>query len=231
MTPIVGPISRPRPRRRQGVGSSGRARLPVLLALSALLTTGCSVSFGDSSDTPSPGASVRPFVQDGRATLDLRTKPTRESLGFQPGKSGAAYDRERGSEGIRVTVTMPSGASTELLAFGLASEALPRYSVPGSDLRNPAPSRTVVNTRQPSAQAAQDALLASADALALDREQLRLQTMSARPGVISGGIVDGLRQDWLSVEVEIRTDEDPGEVVVNYLFSYDAERLPPRASS
>ena len=56
-----------------------------------------------------------------------------------------------------------------------------------------------------------------------------LAEVEARPGEISGTVVQGPRRDWLGVEAEIRTDEDPGEVIVNYLLSYDAQTLPPRS--
>jgi hypothetical protein len=186
------------------------------------------VSFNSPSDGPSGTASVAPLVRDDRAILDLRSKPTRESLGFRPGSTGAAYDRERGSAGITVHVELPTGASTDLLAYGLASEAMPMRSVPGSDLRNPAPTATIVNVRYPSPEAAQEALLRQADALGLERDRIGVTAGGARPGVLATGVIYGLRQDWLDIEVEIRTDQDAGEVLANYEFNYNAEMLAPR---
>lgn len=205
--------------------------LLVFVLGSALASTGCSVTFGGDSEDSRGGASsgepVTPLVRNEKATIDLRTKPTRESLGFRPGSAGAFYDRKRGSDGIRVTMLLPDGKSVEILAFSISSvsETDPLHPAPKGQLRTP-PYRTIINARHPSSEAAKATLTEQADALGLDRE--RLAETEARPGVIAGTVLDGLRRDWLNVEAEIRTDEDLGEVIVNYLLSYDAQTLPPR---
>jgi hypothetical protein len=204
--------------------------LTLLVALGVVFAaTGCSVSFGDGSEDAAGGARVPPLVQDGRATIDLRTKPTRESLGFRQGSTSAFYDREIGSDGIRVTLLLPGGKSAEVVAYSISSVAMPDPLNPNppADRTNLPPSQTILNARFPSPEAAKAALDQQADALGLDREQL--SQAGAQPGVIGGTVLDGIRQDWLNVQADVRTDDNAGEVLVNYLVSYDAETLPPRA--
>jgi hypothetical protein len=165
------------------------------------------------------------LVRDNAATIDLRSKPTRDSLGFRPGSTLAAADRDVGSDGIRVHVVMPTGKAVDLLAYGVASEAR-RGLDPKGDRTNPAPTQTIVNTRYATPEAAQDALLQQADALGLSPDDVGRSAGGARPGVLANGVIQGLRQDWLLVEVEIRTQETPSEVQVNYQFEYNAQDLP-----
>jgi hypothetical protein len=211
---------------------SPRPRTSLLLALGVVvLTSACSVSFGnDSTPSASPsGASVAPLVQDEKATIDLRSKPTREGLGFKPGSTAAFYDRSIGSDGIRVQLLLPGGKSTEVLAFSISSVSIGNPLHPPADPKTAPPSETVLNARYASPEAAKTALEQQADALGLNREQLTQRTEGTQPGVIAGTVIDGTSQDWLNIQAEIRTSEDAGQVVVNYLLSYDSGSVPARS--
>jgi hypothetical protein len=198
------------------------------LLVVAMLTGGCTVTIGSDDDdgptTPEPRATG--FVEDERATLDLREPPTREELGFAEGRSSALYDRAAGSDGIRVRVLMPDGGETELLAFSLSSTSLGDPLDAPDDPGTAPPSETVVNVRHESVEDAEAALREQADALSIPAEEIDYAFAATDPGAIAGTVVRGYRKDWLALELEVRTGEDPDEVVLNYMFNYAAENLP-----
>ncbi|NHC14182.1 hypothetical protein [Motilibacter deserti] len=196
------------PRRR-------RSRAAAVVALSLLLLlSACSVSVGDPDEVPEPE-----LVEDGKVTLDLRARPTREALGLVTGDNGHFEDRATGSDGIEVTVLLPTG-SVRLRAFGFGSESLGHPQEPVVDSFTAPPSSSVVNTNYPSLQAAAEQLYASRDVLGLDEQDLATLAGPGPEGGGSGvGVIEGLRAGWLEVDVELRGGTTGGPNV-NYLFRY-----------
>ncbi|NHC44037.1 hypothetical protein [Motilibacter aurantiacus] len=181
----------------------------------------------DNGDRAQPAtATASPLVSDGQATLDLRTRPTRESLGMLPGENGHFEDRPEGSDGIRTTVLLPGGQSVELLAFSLGSESLGSPLSPPPDSKTAPPSSTVVNVNYPSVSAAAEQLYAYREALGLDETGLASVAGpdpgggGAAGGGSGFGVIQGLREGFLHIEVELRPGTESNPVTANYLFRY-----------
>ena len=158
------------------------------------------------------------IVHDNKATIDLRRKPTREDLGFEPGRNDRSYQRGAGVAAILTTVELPTG-SLHIPAFIITAD--------GGNFASsaPLPPRNIVVQRlftRP------DQALHSliADAPTLRFSQQDVESLLARVAATAGtpvpqqGVLNGLVQDWLAAYAEVIGYED-GTVGVNYTFTID----------
>ncbi|MDQ3885800.1 MAG: hypothetical protein M3308_01985 [Actinomycetota bacterium] len=166
------------------------------------------------SGTTGPGS----IVHDDKVTIDLRRKPTREDLGFQPGRNDRSYQRGAGIDAIVTTVELPTG-SVRIPAFVITAD--------GGDFVSSAelPPRNIVVQRlfDTSSQALQSLI---ADAPTLGFSEQDVESLLSRVASTAGtpapqqGVLNGLVQDWLAIYAEVIGYED-GTVGVNYTFTID----------
>jgi hypothetical protein len=186
------------------------ARLAVLVVFLGGCTVGTPLRSGNSA----PGS----IVHDNNVTIDLRHKPTREDLGFQPGRNDRSYQRGAGVDAIVTTIELPTG-SLRIPAFVITAD--------GGDFtsRSPLPPRNIVVQRRfdKPDQALQSLI---ADAPTLGFSELDVESLLSRVGSTAGtpapqqGVLNGLVQDWLAVYAEVIGYED-ATVGVNYTFTVD----------
>lgn len=185
-----------------------------LAVLVVFFLGGCTVGTPLRSGTTAPGS----IVHDDKATIDLRRKPTREDLGFQPGRNDRAYQRGAGVDAIVTTVELPTG-SVRIPAFVVKAD--------GGDFTSstPLPPRYIVVQRlfdNPD-QALQSLI---ADAPTLGFSQQDVESLLSRVASTAGtpapqqGVLNGLVQNWLAIYAEVIGYED-GTVGVNYTFTVD----------
>lgn len=175
---------------------------------------GCTVGASLRSGTTAPGS----IVHDDKATIDLRRKPTREDLGFQPGRNDRSYQRGAGVDAIVTTVELPAG-SLRIPAFVITAD--------GGDFTSeaPLPPRNIVVQRlfDTPGQALQSLI---DDAPTLGLSQQDVEALLSRVAGTAGtpapqqGVLEGLVQGWLAVYSEVIGYED-GTVGVNYTFTID----------
>lgn len=182
----------------------------VTLAGCLLALTGCTLS----SNNVEPSS----IVHDNAIKLDLTRKPTREDLGFQPGRNDRSYQRSTGVDTLTTTVILPTG-TLQVPAFGVSADS--------GDLttKNDLPPKhiTVQRTFANAAQALQS-LTEEAPLLGISQQdtQSLLQRIkaSAKTPTPQDGVLNGLIHDWLSIEINVIGDDD-GSVGVNYDFGID----------
>ncbi len=157
-------------------------------------------------------------MHDDKATIDLRHKPTREDLGFEPGRNDRSYQRGLGVDAIVTTVKLPTG-SVRIPAFVITAD--------GSDFvsSTPLPPRNIVVQRLfDKPDQALQSLLADAPTLGFSRQDVKslLSRVSSTIGTPAPqqGVLNGLVQDWLAIYAEVIGYED-GTVGVNYTFTID----------
>lgn len=159
------------------------------------------------------------IVHDGKATIDLRHRPTRADFAFPPGRNYRAFQSRAPGREIATTVILPTGA-LRIPAFVIAAD--------GGDFtsRRPLPPKNIVVQRlfdDPAA--ARRSLLEDAPALAVDRDDV--EALMARVAATAGtrapqqGVLRGTAADWLAADAEVIGYED-GTVGVNYKFTVDA---------
>jgi hypothetical protein len=189
-------------------------RWVVGLAVLITFLGGCTVGTPLRSGSTAPGS----IVHDNKATIDLRHKPTREDLGFEPGRNDRSYQRGAGVDAIVTTVELPTG-SLSIPAFVITAD--------GGDFSasTPLPPRHIVVQRlfgKPD-QALQSLL---ADAPVLGFSEQDVESLLSRVASTTGtpapqqGVLNGLVDDWLAVYAEVIGYED-GTVGVNYTFTID----------
>ena len=189
-----------------------RGALLALVACLGLPLGACTVQTG-SDDTAAAS-----LVRDGTATLDLRTRPTREVLGLPGGRRSVAHESD--DEPIEVTVLLPDGRSTRIQAYALSVD-----TVRGGDAP---PSGVVVNARFASLGALSTRLWEQRDVLRLEEAPLVQTVGEAGTGSGSGeGVVPGLQEDFLTLDVDVRPSPSGTESSASYSFSFD---LPPSGS-
>jgi len=185
-----------------------------LVVLVVVFLGGCTVGASLRSGTTAPGS----IVHDDKATIDLRRKPTREDLGFQPGRNDRSYQRGAGVDAIVTTVELPTG-SVRIPAFGITAD--------GGDFNSSAPlppRHIVVLRRFETPNQALQSLLADAPTLGFSQQDV--ESLLSRVASTAGtptpqqGVLEGLVQDWLAVYAEVIGYED-GTVGVNYTFTID----------
>lgn len=196
-----------------------RPAAAAALVLVLVMTGACTVSFDGPAEVTAGAPTVAPLVRDGRAEIDLRTLPTRDDLGLPPGINSKVTDRERGSDGIRVHLIPPSGQPVDLLAFGVVVGTRRMTPSPADGPQQP-PTNLTINVRVEGAQDAARLLREQTGPLGLDPAGVERIVQRTRPGTISSGVVDGLLLKNYRLAVEVRTDEDAGEVVLNYLIDF-----------
>jgi hypothetical protein len=180
----------------------------MLLALALLLASlagGCKVESGSSAQD-SAG-----IVVNDEAHLDLRTPPTREQLGVEPGADSASYVRSSGDVTIDVDLTLPEGGRLHVPAIALHAAF---SDIIGNEI--------VVNRVEPSLDAAERAVLDSGD-LGLDVQRVRSVVAAWRHGerdLGTANVFRGGRFGYLGIEVEMRPNGAGGTVLINYTVSW-----------
>ncbi|WP_121194178.1 hypothetical protein [Motilibacter peucedani] len=160
-----------------------------------------------------------PLVKDDKVTLDLTQRPTRASLHLRDGEQGSSAAAADSSKGIDVTVLLPGGGSTRITAYRLAILAA---GGPKAE-----PSELVVNAKFHSREELGKALWAQQSVLRLDQDALT-RTAGPEPGSTDGagpgsglGVVQGLQQDFLTLDVDVRDGAESGTILANYDFAFD----------
>lgn len=184
------------------------------LAVLVVFLAGCTAGTPLRSDTTGPGS----IVHDNKATIDLRRKPTREDLGFKPGRNDRSYQRGAGVGAIVTTVELPTGA-VRIPAFVVTAD--------GGDFASKAslpPRNIVVQRLFDKADQASRSLIGDAPTLGFSQQDVEsLLSRIANTGrtiAPQQGVLEGLVRDWLAVYAEVIGYED-GTVGVNYTFTID----------
>jgi hypothetical protein len=162
------------------------------------------------------------IMHDGKATIDLRRKLTREEFGLLPGENSTAYQvgfkEAAGVGSIVTTVILPTG-TLRIPAFAIA------VNVGDLVTHAPLPPRDIVVQREfDTPEEALRSVAADAPVLGLSRPDLDL--LLSRVGGTSGtripqsGVANGFVKDWLATYVDVVGSED-GTVGVNYHFTID----------
>ena len=214
--------------------SDRRSRLGrVLAAAAAALAVGlgatglggCTVVGGTASSPAASNARTR-FVHDQQATLDLRTRPTRDSVGLLPGQDSTFFSPSHGSPGITTTVLLPTGDRLDLLAYLIASESFAIYDNSTEPGVRRQPNSTTVNIHFDSPAQARQTLQAQKQLLGLDQTDIDIAlgdvpdaTLAGLPAS-AGYVLRGMRRGFLSIEVELRSGTS-GNLSGIYTFSYD----------
>lgn len=204
--------------------STHRGHLPARLVAALVLATllgACSVTVNqDSPDNDDTSAASRSLVQDGALTLDLTKRPTREGFGFASDRNFRAYQRPAGGDMLRTTVRLPGGSfdTPAYLVQGASNTA----GGASDDDYTHQPKYLDVLASYPSGEKALAAVSSHADLLGLDRARIGLLEgdLGTKATVSQSRVLTGLVDDWLSVEV-VLTDQDEGEVQVQYEFNVD----------
>ena len=195
------------------------ARLVAALVFATLLGA-CSVTVNQDSPDDDTTAASRSIVRDGALTLDLTKRPTREGLGFAPDRNFRAYQRPAGGDALRTTVRLPGG-SLETPAFLVQGASNTAGGASDEDYTHQ-PKYLDVFASYPSGEKALAAVRSHADLLGLDTARIGQVEGDLGTGatVAQSRVLTGLVDDWLSVEV-VLTDQDEGEVQVQYEFNVD----------
>lgn len=181
---------------------------------SAFLLGGCSVDAPFHTGPVQPGS----IVHDGTARIDLRHRPTREDLGFQPGRDNRSYQRGHGRHAIATTVVLPTG-SLHVPAFVVSADS----GDPTANAQLP-PRHIVLQRLFDRSDEALRSLIADAATLGFHQDDVR--DLLARVGATAGtptpqqGVLNGFVKDWLASSAEVIGYED-GTVGVNYKFTVD----------
>lgn len=176
-------------------------------------------------DSGDPAPEPSRLIHDGKATLDLRTRPTRESMRIPDGMTGNVEQSPRDKD-VDVTVLLPTGDEVHIPAYAIANET---GVIDGTGQ----PDRTVVNVHYATDADFAKAIYAQADALGLrDEDLLEYVGSPPRPdgsqeqSGVAAGVLDGLYEGFLYIEVDLQGRVSRGGVAVNYLFNYDLAPLP-----
>ncbi len=147
------------------MGSTACAKpwAPLAAALTALLlvpaTAGCGLALDTGSEGGHAVTTTDKASQDGDelVVLDLRSRPSREVLGIEPGDTASIHEQSVGSLGIPTRVLLPDDPEVVLTAFTVRSDTLGAGDQALADPATAPPSRTVVDVHYPSvAQARQE---------------------------------------------------------------------------
>jgi hypothetical protein len=159
------------------------------------------------------------IVHDNKATIDLRSRPTRADLGFQPGRNDRSYQRGAGVDAIVTMVHLPTG-SLEIPAFVITADA-GDFS-PGNESIPRPPQFIVVQRLFDNPDQALQSLIADAPILGFARHDVDalLSRVARTVGTLAPqqGVLNGFVQDWLAAYAEVIGYED-GTVGVNYTFT------------
>lgn len=177
------------------------------------------------SGSTSPSApAFRPLVTGGAAVIDLRTRPTRQSLGMPAGKIVSGYGRRSADELVNVTLLLSRDRRVELPAYGIAVESGGDPTKPAADPTTAPPTSTVINCRFTSRAAELAVLDQLVTAFAINPDDVALAGAGPGSQAVPHGNLVGRREGFLLTDVDLRGRA--GDYQLNVQLLYDFGPVP-----